>query len=187
MEYESNSKRSKKEKVISGKVKPKKKSGLEKFLEIFIAEDADSVASYLLTDVLVPAFKKTVSEIVSNGIDMLLYGETKASKRASSASHISYGNYYERDERREIKPTRRYGYDDIVLDDRADAQEVLSRMDELIDCYGIVSVADLYDLVGMDCGNYTDNRYGWKDLRNAQVVRVRDGYLLKLPKAVALN
>ena len=49
-----------------------------------------------------------------------------------------------------------------------------------------VKIADLYDLVGMD-SNYTDNRYGWTNLRSAQVVRVRDGYLLKLPKALPLN
>ena len=55
-------------------------------------------------------------------------------------------------------------------------------MDELIETYGIVSVADLYDLVGKSC-NYTDNKYGWTNIRNAEPVRVRDGYLLKMPKA----
>ena len=54
-------------------------------------------------------------------------------------------------------------------------------MDELIDTYGQVSVADLYDLVGKSC-NYTDNNYGWTNLRNAEPVRVRDGYMLKMPK-----
>ena len=54
-------------------------------------------------------------------------------------------------------------------------------MDELIDTYGNVSVADLYDLVGKS-SEYTDNKYGWTNLRNAEPVRVRDGYMLKLPK-----
>lgn len=59
-------------------------------------------------------------------------------------------------------------------------------MDELIDTYGLASVADLYDLVGKTC-EYTDNNYGWNDIRSAAVVRVRDGYLLKLPRALPLN
>ena len=63
-------------------------------------------------------------------------------------------------------------------------------MNELIDTYGMVSVADFYDLVGLQC-NYTDNKYGWTDIRNASVVRVRDndgnGYLIKLPKIQPLN
>ena len=58
-------------------------------------------------------------------------------------------------------------------------------MDELIDQYGVVSVGDLYDLVGVT-GAYTDNNYGWTDLRTASVVRTRDGYMIKLPRALAL-
>ena len=58
-------------------------------------------------------------------------------------------------------------------------------MDELIDMYGQVSVADLYDLVGKTC-EHTDNKYGWTNIRNAEPVRVRDGYLLKMPKALPI-
>ena len=74
----------------------------------------------------------------------------------------------------------------FVFDTRKEAEEVLDRMDDLIDTYGVVSVADLYDLVGIS-GNYTDNKYGWTNLRNADVQRVRDGYLLKLPKALPFD
>lgn len=59
-------------------------------------------------------------------------------------------------------------------------------MQDLIDTYGMVSVADLYDLVGIN-GSYTDNKYGWTHLRSADVQRVRDGYLLKLPKALPFD
>lgn len=187
MEYESNSHRAKKEKIVSGTAKQKKKSAIDRFLDVFIAEDARTVGSRLFEDILIPAIKKTLSEMVAGGIDRLLYGETRQSSRSSNASHISYGGYYEPERRKPAPITRRYTYEDIIVDDRSDAQEVLSRMDELIECYGVVSVADLYDLVGIDGGNYTDNRYGWTDLRSAQVVRVRDGYLLKLPRAVPLN
>ena len=69
---------------------------------------------------------------------------------------------------------------------RAEAEEVLDRMSEIIDTYGAVSVADLYDLVDVS-GTYTDNNYGWDNLRNAEAVRVRDGYILKLPKITALK
>jgi hypothetical protein len=41
-------------------------------------------------------------------------------------------------------------------------------------------------LVGIT-GNYTDNKYGWTDIRSASVNRTRDGYALKLPKALPLN
>ena len=74
----------------------------------------------------------------------------------------------------------------VILETRAEAEDVIARLDELVDLYGMASVADLYDLVGIS-GQYTDNKYGWTDVRNASHVRVRDGYLLKLPKARPLD
>jgi hypothetical protein len=178
------------EKVISGTAKSKKKSEIQKFTDVFISEDVNNVKSYILLEVLVPAIKKAISDIVTNGIDMILYGETGKTKSNSTASKISYRSYYDGGNvRRDYSTTRTktgYNYDDIILDNRGEAEEVLSRMDELISTYGLVSVADLYDLVGVT-GNYTDNKYGWTDIRSASVIRVRDGYMLKLPKALPLN
>ena len=69
------------EKVISGTVKPKKKSEMQKFADVFISEDVNNVKSYIVMDVLVPAIKKAISDIVTNGIDMILYGEAGSRKR----------------------------------------------------------------------------------------------------------
>ena len=82
--------------------------------------------------------------------------------------------------------TSRYSYDTITLDTRGEAEEVLARMDEIIDTYKMVRVADFYDLVGVT-GNYTDNKYGWTNIRNAEVIRVRDGYRIKLPRALPID
>lgn len=195
--YKSNSHKSKEEdrpkldKIIEGKATSKKQSEMRKFKDIFISEDAKDVKSYIVLDVLIPAIKKAISDIVTNGIDMILYGETKARGSSSISSKVSYRSYYDRGDRdrrnyRSMNQRIGYNYDDVILDNRGDAEEVLSRLDELIETYGIVSVADLYDLVGVS-GNYTDNKYGWTDIRNAQVLRVKSGYMIKLPKAIPLN
>ena len=171
-------------KVTKGKVKVKKKSELHKLADTFISEDAAKVKSYVIGDVLIPAIKKAISDIVTNGIDMILYGETGHSKRSSS-SRISYSKYYDdrRDDRRSSTSSlrSRYDYDDVIFETRDEAKEVLERMDELIDLYGVASIADFYDLAGIT-GNYTDNKYGWTNLASADVVRVRDGYTIKLPR-----
>lgn len=178
------------EKVVSGPVKTKKKSEIKKFADVFISEDAHNVKSYIILDVLIPAVKKAISDIVTNGIDMILYGEGKNSSKSSAASKISYRNYYDRaNDRRDAGSTRTrtgYSYDDIILSNRGEAEDVLSRMDELVATYGVASVADFYDLVGVT-GNYTDNKYGWTNIQSARVERVRDGYVIKLPKALPLN
>lgn len=192
-EYRPNSHKSREEKkkmdkVIKGPVKTKKKNDIQKLADVFISEDVENVKSYILMDVLVPAMKKAISDIVTNGVDMILYGEAGRGKRGSSASKISYRSYYDRE--RDRHPSRNravYDYDDIILDSKGEAEEVLSKMDEVIDTYGVASVGDLYDLVGID-GNYTDNKYGWTDIRSARSVRVKDGgYMLKLPKPLPIN
>lgn len=193
--YESNSHKSKEkrkealpekkvEKVVSGSVRSKKKNGLQKITDVFVPEDVENVKSYIFEDIVVPAVKDVILDAVR-----AFLGIDKKSGRGSNAGKVAYRSYYDKDTRRDsgrVRTRASYDYDDIVLDNRGEAEEVLSRMDELIDTYGLVSVADLYDLVGIT-GNYTDNKYGWQDIRTASVVRVRDGYMIKLPKAFPLN
>lgn len=177
------------EKVTTGVVKTKKKSGFQKLADVFISEDASNVGSYIVGDVLIPVIKKAVSDIVTNGIDMILYGESGRGKKNTNASYVSYNSYSKRDDDRRgdrVRSRSSYSYDDLIFDTRGDAEEVLSRMDDIIEEYKMVSVADLYDLVGHS-GNFTDHKYGWMNLRNAKVVRVREGYIIELPKALPLN
>ena len=196
-EYKSNSHKSRErksepvtekkvEKIISGSAKSKKKSGLHKITNVFVPEDVDDVKSYIFEDIVVPAVK----DIILDAVRAFLGVNGNSRGKSSSASKISYRKYYDDRERRDRESSNRtrtgYEYDDIILDNRGEAEDVLSRMDELIDTYGVVSVADFYDLVGIT-GNYTDNKYGWSDIRNASVVRVREGYMIKLPKALPLN
>lgn len=179
------------EKVISGSAKPKKKGEMQKFADVFISEDVGNVKSYILMDVLVPAIKKAILDIVTNGIDMILYGETGRTRKASSGTKVSYGKFYDRepDRRRERLASSRggYDYDDIVFETRGDAESVLDAMNDIISQYGVVSVGDLYDLADVSTDNYAVNKYGWTDISGCKPVRVRDGYILKLPKALPIN
>ena len=177
------------EKVVTGVVKKKKRGLFSKLQGEFISEDARNVKSYVFGEVLIPAIKKAISDIVTDGIDIILYGESRKGGRRSTADRVSYRSYYDRDSRRDSRTSMNYNaysYDDIILSSRGEAEDVLSRMDELIDSYGLVRVADLYDLVGIT-GNYTDNKYGWTNIRNAEIIRVRDGYMIKMPRAIPID
>ncbi len=196
-EYKSNSHKSKEEqkdlsrekkvgKVITGTAKSKKKNEFQKFADVFISEDVNSVKSYIFMDVLVPAVKKAISDIVTNGIDMILYGEAGKSKKNSTVSKVSYKSFYEGgNNRRDLGVSRNksgYDYDDVLFETRGDAETVLDAMNEIIAQYEMVSVGDLYDLANVSNDNYAANKYGWTDIGGCKAVRVRDGYILKLPK-----
>ena len=59
-------------------------------------------------------------------------------------------------------------------------------MQDVIDSYGVVTVADMYDMAQLT-QPYTSNKYGWMNIRNAEVKRVSDGYIIKLPKAMPID
>lgn len=174
------------EKVVSGEVKAKKKSVLQRIFGAFVQEDVQSAKDIVSADVIVPAVRKAVHDVITNGADILIYGETGKSK--SNSSRTSYQRYYDSKNDRPASHVRTstYEYDDIIIDNRGEAEEVLSRMDEIVEIYGAVSVADFYDLVGIT-GRHTDNKYGWSDLRSASVMRVRDGYVIRLPRALPID
>ena len=60
-------------------------------------------------------------------------------------------------------------------------------LDEIIDRYGVARVGDLYDLANVSTNNYMINRYGWTSVSTASVSRVSDGYIIKLPRPLALD
>lgn len=196
-EFKSNSHKSREEntdivdtsvkKVTTGKTRIKKKNGFMKFADSMISEDAANVKSYILMDVLMPAIKKAVVDIVTDGINIILYGETSISSKKSLGSKVSYRKFYE-DDRKEYGRDRkkRYDYDEIIFDSRRDAEEVLSSMEDLIDRYKVASVSDFYEFADQD-SVYTDRYYGWTNLRSSDIIRVRDGYVIKMPKPLPID
>lgn len=178
------------QKVVTSPVKTKKKSEVSKLKDTFVSEDARNVGSYIVMDVLVPAAKKVIVDIITDGINMLLYGDSGHGKKRSNSEKVSYASYYDRggNDRRssDSRSRNRFDVDDIIFDGRGEAEAVLDRMEEMIDRYGFVTVADLYDMVDLTAP-YTANKYGWTSVRTVEVVRSRDGYVLKLPRASAID
>lgn len=197
-EYKPNSNRSKElrpkrvEKVISGTAKVKE-SGSRKLVDAFISEDASTAKSTIFLDVIVPTLKKLFVDIIETGLDVVLYGGSGRVRRDAKTSKVSYSGYYnksdstrQREYRSAASPRGTSEYSDILLETRGEADHVLFQLGELIDMYDVASVGDLYDLAGIS-SNFTDLKYGWTDIHSAQIIRTRDGYLLKMPKAKLLD
>ena len=73
--------------------------------------------------------------------------------------------------------------DDIIFETREDAEHVLDAMTDIVKQYGVVSLADVYNIIGRTAITYAAGKYGWKSVDSGQVVRCRDGYYIKLPRA----
>ena len=178
--------------IVSGKTKTKK-NDVRKFTNAFISEDVGDVKSYVFGDVLIPSLKKLIYDTIKYTMKMLLFSEVKGRKSGSASSpFVSYRNCFdERDpaDRFSVaspKGRNVFDYDDIIFTSKGDAEATLMEMDNIIDAYGFVTVMDLYDLAGQTAP-YTSNKYGWTSLRNAETIRVRDGYVIKLPRALPID
>lgn len=184
--------------IVKGKVVVKKKSAFTKIKELFFGEDLKTSIENTVTDILVPAAKDAISDSITGTIETLLFGSSgrRLPRRGSSSNEYrpkidysssasSYTN--RRVDRRTSSATRsRVKLDDIIFSNREDANNTLDILLEQINKYGKTSVAELYDMVGI-VGNYTDNNYGWFELGQATVRRVRDGWAIILPEPEPLD
>ncbi len=200
-QYPSNSHKSKQrkekdevvvEKVVQSRVSKKKKPFLARLKDDFGGEDSRTIGDYILYDVLIPAIKDTLYDIVKGGTERALFGETRPRdniERDRGRSYVSYSRYYKdrdrpRDRRSGGKRPRKPDLDDVFFENRGEAERVLDRLVGIIGDYGVVSVYDLYSLCDIT-GDYTDRKWGWDDITEmmySDIVRTRDGYLLELPK-----
>ena len=209
MDYPSNSNKSKEvdqtpgttkkvESVVSGSVVVRKPSLGKRFAGTFFGGDLKGVFGFVVLDVLVPAAKDMVADAVSQGFERMLYGEVRSTSRRPGSrpgmgrsGYTSYNRYSQvgaREDPRSLSRRSRatFNFDEIVLESRGEALQVLDGMYDLLRKYEIVTVSDLYDLVGVS-GAFTDEKYGWTEINTADVRRVRDGYLLVLPKPEPLD
>lgn len=196
------------EKVVSGNVVRKKKPLGRRFREIFISGDSQTVIQYIVAEVIVPAAKDMLADAATSGVERLLFGESHANRRGSRSrsryggSAYNYNAQYsqsrrssnrppwqeDRDRPRAISKRARSTHDfqEIILNTRSEAETVVERMFDLTEQYETATVADLYDLLGIQT-QYTDNKWGWYDVRDFHVRRVREGYLLDIPKPESLD
>lgn len=183
--------------VISGEVIERKEPLRKKFLQAYAGDSAQSVGQYLLMDVIVPGTKNIISDLVTQGINRLLYGGSRPVQNGNRGSVVGgYGKYFngqvqpssnqpaQQTQVRQVQPNNSFG--EIILKSRGDAELVIEELRSLIEAYGNAKVSNLYSLVGIT-GNFTNQSYGWTNLSRAGVVQIREGYLLDLPQPEVLR
>ena len=177
------------EQVVTG-VTLKKKSALSKIYDLFIAEDADKVGNYILLDVLVPSIKRAIVDIIKSSADMI-FG-TKGSSSSGGTKYTYGGTPYVQysSSNKKPEPTNvarsQYEIGNFIFASKDDADKVIDNLNDLIEAYGMASVADLCELVGAPY-EFVANKYGWKNLHDAISIRTPDGYSLRLPRSMPLE
>lgn len=163
----------------------------KKIGDILFNGDIQDVKSYVVNDVLIPAVKETIFDMVNKGLDMVLFGGSGRATTKQNQTYISYNNYSKKSgpetrQRSVRRVEEKVNEEELIFRDRGPAEMVLEKMFAIFEEYHIVTKADLNDILNRS-GNFTDNNWGWTELNGASVERVRGGYLLNLPKIKHLD
>ena len=190
--------------IVEGAASKKKASAGRKLKEALIG-DAEEVRSYLLWDVLIPAVKDTMVDLIKAFAEGIFHSAGSGARnqyvrRDGQRSYVSYSSYGDMRGRRRYYdgPAERprahasynaraaFDFEEVLFKKRSDAEKVMNAMAEKTMECGMVSVADMYEYSKLK-SEYTDIEYGWYEIDGAYVDRVRDGYVIRLPRPERLD
>ena len=190
----------KKVKQVTAQAATTRKPGLgKKFKSTFFGGDAKTAGNYVIFDVLIPAAKDTMVEGVSQLMERVVFGDSRrrgprrgmTQPPSGPLGMVNYNRYAMQQEDQPRSMSRRaranHDFDEIILNSRQEAEDVIEKMFDIVSRYDSVSVADLYELVGLP-SQHTDQKWGWLDIRGSRASRLRGGgYLLDLPEPRPLS
>lgn len=167
----------------------------QKVKDAFISEEVHDVKSYIVFDVIIPAVKETVRNLIVNTIDMSLFGKVRNSRpteQRGGSTYIQYDRAYNspgesrKSGHAQGAPIRITELGRIVFADKSDAIEVLAYLFENIEEYHVASVADLLGAANQQISPI-HHKWGWYDLTGSSVEELPDGgYILNLPRPKAI-
>lgn len=184
------------ERVTSAEAVRRKRGLGRQFRETFIGGTARGAWDYMLVDVVIPAIQDTLIDAFQGGIERLIKGESRRYRRYSSSpySQVGHVNYQGMSTTMNRPPTSsgtrmlsrqaraRHDFGEIVIGSRTEANEVIDRMYEFLDRYGVVRVSELYEMTDIPT-SHTDQKWGWTSLSGAKARRLRTGgFMLDLPE-----
>lgn len=199
------------ERITTSEVKIRKRGPLRTFKNLIIEADMGSVGRFVWLDILVPMMKNMFVASIEQGANRMVYGDRRAGFRLPPSSGMlglgsspqrgltTYTPYssmsqpqlpaHMQDPRtmQQLPAVRTTGDSrSYLIRSKDEAEETLTTMAMVIDQYHVVSVADLHEMLGVEVSPI-DHRWGWVDVRAAQIRQVRDGWALEVPQPEALS
>lgn len=170
-----------------------KRPATRRFFDFLFAESPRALGARVGRDVVVPRLKAAGEEAINSFVAGMFWGEGSSRPMGqivkgtvlrggmtnyNGLSHMPSAL----NQARQANQTRIGGnYQDLVVPTQQDAERLLAGMYDLLNEYRVVAIADLYELANIS-PQPSDNAYGWTTLDGSRISKVRDGYLLELPR-----
>lgn len=175
------------EKVVKTSAVKVKKSLLKRTSNLIFGEQGfRGVMIYVFTDIVAPAIKDMIYDGITNGTRRIIYGSNdRVVVRGRNYSNVKHDpiRYNKYDQPRHSN--NRIGrlsniLVDYELHDRNEALDVIDRMKDYLSRYNFITIGDYYDLIGID-SQWTDRKYGWRDLSGTTISKSPNGYIINFP------
>lgn len=178
--------------VVSGAKKVQRPAS-KRFFDYLFAESPKDLARKVGRDVIVPRVKAGFEQAFNEFLSGMLWGNgmnRPPSNIVPGAVIRGGGINYQgissqpssmTQARQAITNQSSGNYQDLILPSQEYAEVLLANLIDLLNQYRVVAVADLYELAGQSPA-ISDNSYGWTSLDTARISKVRDGFLLELPR-----
>lgn len=167
---------------------PVKKNIVQRLIRTFIGEVkfSDALAN-ARRDIVIPTLKNILSDASKSVIDSMIYGSGVPPYRSNNTNRkVSYGGYYSSNNPKPIPQiTGGKGHvEKYYIENRNDAIYVLNELKNYIDIYGIVTIADYYEMIGVETKTHHHN-WGWGifDLEGVTISSNSGGWVINLPRA----
>lgn len=180
------------ERVTVNDVTRGKKPMSRRLLETFVKGNSTNVFEWILMEVIVPGVRDMLADSFTQGAERWVYGESRSVSRRGSGRPAGANGYVNYNRiASAARPSSTYGqpreerripgfdFQPIVFASRAEGDEVIRRMSQVVERYQAICVRDLYELVGLP-GNPIDYKWGWTDIRSARLLWTKAGYMLDI-------
>lgn len=188
--------------IVKHRVYTKEPTFKEKLKRSFMKDDLKSVRDYVIFDVLIPNFKRSIFDMAMGALGQTLgiqvpryQGSALSNNNRQSTGYRDYTAIASRS-RDPIRERNDARYDrlqvrDIAFESKAEALSILELMTDICDTNYVVSVFTFYEKAGIRDGNpYTNKNWGWRSLNNVGVaaIDIPDfpdgvGYIIDFPPA----
>lgn len=127
-------------------------------------------------DAGVKAASSEFSEHGAKAIVNMVFGQPKKRNKVS---------YWDRST--EHVETCDFGVNQVHFASQKEAANVLNSLYDILNQYGSVTVGDFYEKAGFNDLCNSNIRYGWKNIDDAYVAKVRSGWSIYLPDLIKLE
>lgn len=182
------------EQVTKAAAVQRKKPLGRRIAENFTGADAHSVGQYVIFEVVVPRVKELIFDVGESALRRSLFGESPKGYSSRSIIPKGYTAYnaiasgaiskVQQQVSRQAPQPGSDEFGEIIVESRGEAQEVMDKIGNLIETYGMASVSDLKAAVGLT-GNFTDEKFGWVAMGGTDIRRTggaTPGYVLIFPR-----